>query len=214
MKIALFGGAFDPPHLGHKQVADSLLKDGIVDEVWFVPVFTHPWAKRIGKDFLTPYEKRVEMLELMLKDASCKEEYSGDHNNYCENNDDKYFSKKQRVAHFKGVSFTFDTLEYFSKKYPEREFSWVMGSEYLPKFEDFLEGHPGLMDYHFYIYPREGGIFEPMYENMTALKGMEEVGISSSMVRERVKDEGSISGFVVSGVEEYVMEYSLYKSEK
>ena len=61
MNIALFGGAFDPPHKGHQLVAATILKEHKVDEVWFLPASKHPFLKPLssGKD-------RISMLELIL----------------------------------------------------------------------------------------------------------------------------------------------------
>lgn len=210
MNIALFGGAFDPPHVGHKLVAESLLKEQIVDEVWFVPVFTHPWAERYGKHTLTAYEHRVKMLELTITaDISevtaltdVKEQSSGV----------QQHQKQQKVAHYKSVSFTFDTLEYFSKEYPEHVFSWVMGSEYLDRFDDFLKGHPQLLKYHFYIYPRAGYPFAEQYkkENMTFLYDMPEVSASSTEIKELLHSGSEITDLVVPAVLEYIANNSLY----
>lgn len=191
-KIALFGGAFDPPHLGHSQVAENLISQKIVDEVWFVPVYKHPWAKKLHKEFLTPYSQRVKMLELLVEAVNQKAENSA------------------KIAHFKDVSYTYDTLIYFSQKYPEHEFFWVMGSEYLSKFDAFLETHPKLLDFTFYIYPRVGFELEPIYDNMIALKNMPEIEISSTMVRERVKDEENVEELVEDGVRDKIIEWKLY----
>jgi len=189
MKIALFGGAFDPPHLGHRVVADSLLKNKIVDEVWFVPVFKHPWASRYGKQQLVDYDKRVEMLNLNLGDINGVE-----------------------VKHYKDISFTFNTLEYFSKEYPQNQFSWVMGSEYLNRFDDFLKGHPQLIDYPFYIYPRAGFDFNDglKKENMTFLYNMPEVTASSTDIKKLIKEGKSFSSIVAKDVESFIQKNKLY----
>jgi nicotinate-nucleotide adenylyltransferase len=195
MKIALFGGAFDPPHVGHKLVAESLVTEKIVDEVWFVSVFKHPWADKYGKENLTSYEDRVAMLELISPNP------------------------KVKVAHFKEVSFTYDTLEYFSKKHPEHEFSWVMGSEYLDRFDDFLVDHPRLSEYSFYIYPRAGYEFNQTLKksNMEFLKMMPEVEVSSTAVRDILASEKSIENKEIlkllnSDVRNYITKSSLYST--
>ena len=162
MTIGLFGGAFNPPHIGHKQVADYLIAESIVDEVWFVPVYKHPWAARYGKFEMTDYEVRVAMLEQMC-------------------------GQSQRVAHFRDVSYTYDTLTYFSEKHPEHEFKWVMGSEYLPKWDDFLSTHPKLSDFEILVYPRAGAGFEDLRANMTSLPNAPEVQASSTQIRESIK---------------------------
>lgn len=56
--IALFGGSFNPPHAAHQLVALYVLETQPVDELWFVPVYAHPF----GKD-LAPYEHRIAMCE-------------------------------------------------------------------------------------------------------------------------------------------------------
>lgn len=185
-KIALFGGAFDPPHIGHQTVAQALLEQGYVDEVWYVPVFRHPWAEKLGKVFLTDYLTRVEMLEMIVQ-------------------------PKTKVAHYRDVSFTYPTLEYFSHKYPHHNFSWVMGSEYLPKFDLFLKDHPKLIEYPIYVYPRFGYPVQPLYQNMIALTKVEEINISSSMVREKVKNKEKISKIVVSQVAQLIDKKKLYR---
>lgn len=60
--IALFGGSFNPPHVAHELVALYVLETQPVDELWFVPVYAHPF----GKD-LAPYNDRVAMCELLAR---------------------------------------------------------------------------------------------------------------------------------------------------
>lgn len=187
MHIAVFGGAFNPPHVGHKFVADSLIENEIVDEVWFVPVFEHPWADRYGKHKLAPYDIRVKMLEAFIGD-------------------------KQKVVHYKDVSFTYNTLRYLQEKHPEHKFSWVMGSEYLNRFDDFLIGHPNLLDFHFFIYPRAGHPLdeELRKENMTFLDNMKEVVASSTELRKRLAGDNYTSDLVVPEVLEIIKKNKLY----
>jgi len=56
-EIALFGGSFDPPHVGHLLAAAYVLATEPVDELWLVPVFEHP----LGKKPAAPFEHRVEL---------------------------------------------------------------------------------------------------------------------------------------------------------
>lgn len=186
-QVALFGGAFDPPHKGHSQVASVVTTD-FIDEVWFVPVFKHPWAEKYGKEIMEPYQDRLAMLELILEE-------------------------KQKIAEYTEVSFTYPTLQYFENKYPDIHFSWIMGSEYIARFDAFLEGHPQLADYTFYMYPRKGYPLENLYPNMIGLHGMKEVEVSSTLVREAVIANTPITDYVVPAVAEYIKEHGLY-SEK
>src|SRR5690606_9169366 len=64
MRVAVFGGSFDPPHLAHQQAVRHLLRSPEVDRVLVVPVYEHAFDKA-----LAPFEHRVRMCELsMLED--------------------------------------------------------------------------------------------------------------------------------------------------
>ncbi len=184
-KVGLFGGAFDPPHFGHQRVATELAGN-VLDEVWFVPVYTHPWAARYGKQSLTPYTDRVAMLESIL-------------------------GENQAIQHYQDVSFTYPTLQHFEKTYPDTHFSWIMGSEYISRFGDFLAGHPGLKDYTFYVYPRKGYPLESLYPFMVGLSNMEEIDISSTKVRDAVKLGEPLEGLVPPFVKKYIETSGYYK---
>lgn len=59
-RVALFGGSFNPPHVAHQLCALYVLETFPVDELWFVPTYSHPFGKA-----LTPFEHRVAMCELV-----------------------------------------------------------------------------------------------------------------------------------------------------
>jgi nicotinate-nucleotide adenylyltransferase len=59
-RVALFGGSFNPPHAAHQLVALYVLETQPVDELWFVPVYSHPFGKS-----LAAYDHRVAMCELV-----------------------------------------------------------------------------------------------------------------------------------------------------
>jgi nicotinate-nucleotide adenylyltransferase len=61
MRVGLFGGSFDPPHVAHVLATTYLLSTGEVDEVLVVPVFSHAFDKE-----LAPFDDRVEMCRLAL----------------------------------------------------------------------------------------------------------------------------------------------------
>lgn len=182
--VALFGGAFDPPHLGHSQVATVVTSDSI-DEVWFVPVYKHPWAEKYGKEVMAPYTHRLNMLELVL-------------------------GEQQKIAEYLDVGYTYPTIQYFENKYPDISFSWIMGSEYISRYDAFLTGHPQLLNYTFYMYPRQGYPLENLYPNMVGLYGMKEVAVSSTLVRASVIAGESLEGLVAPSVAEYIHEHGLY----
>ena len=65
MRIALFGGSFDPPHLGHVLCATYALSVAEPDAVWVLPVHQHPWHKP-----LSPFAQRLELARLAFAPLS------------------------------------------------------------------------------------------------------------------------------------------------
>ena len=65
MEIALFGGSFDPPHVGHLLAAAYVLATEPVDELWFVPVAEHP----LGKPLHAPFEHRAQRLRFSCRNG-------------------------------------------------------------------------------------------------------------------------------------------------
>jgi nicotinate-nucleotide adenylyltransferase len=73
MRVALFGGSFDPPHLGHQMACLYLLERGAWDEVWCIPAFCHPFGKamadfahrlRCCQSMVRPFGVRAKVLDL------------------------------------------------------------------------------------------------------------------------------------------------------
>jgi nicotinate-nucleotide adenylyltransferase len=189
MKVALFGGGFDPPHRGHQFITQTLLERGIVDEVWYVPVKQHPFGKKVSPD-----HHRLAMLELILPPQDSRVRI------------ETYELEKL------GMSYTFETLEYLSQKYPEHEFSWVIGSDNLPTFDKWLEIHSALLKYPFYVYPRQGFPMEPLYKGMIPLTEVQEVPASSTQVRQLIEQGEEVTELLDPQVIKYIQDHRLYRA--
>jgi nicotinate-nucleotide adenylyltransferase len=110
MEIALFGGSFDPPHLGHLLVVAYVLATEPVDELWMVPVFEHPFRKRLSASF----DARVGLCEAALAQVPLP---------------------RARVSRaeeeLKGEGRTVDLLEHLHQQRPADRFALVLGSDLL-----------------------------------------------------------------------------------
>jgi len=104
-EIALFGGSFDPPHVGHLLAAAYVLATEPVDELWFVPVLAHP----LGKQLTGSYEHRVALCEAMAAQLSR--------------------TRVSRAEQESGRTRTVDLLEWLREKNPGAAFALVLGTD-------------------------------------------------------------------------------------
>ncbi len=194
MNIILFGGSFDPPHKAHQHITKTILDQNIFDEVWYLPVHIHDF----DKSPVSP-QHRLAMLRQILIDNTKIETYEIDRG---------------------GVSYTHDTLLALSKKNPQHTFSFLIGSDNLEKFHLWgCSRHNScyttmLRDFPFYVYPRRGYPFSPLYKGMIPLQDFDQVEVSSTEIRDRVKQKKPISHLVDKRVEEYIKENELYGGKK
>ena len=108
MEIALFGGSFDPPHVGHLLAAAYVLATEPVDELWFVPGFGHP----LGKPLQAPFEHRAQLTELAIADLGLQR------------------ARVSRVEEeLGGEGRTADLLEHLHRKHPDRKWALLLGSD-------------------------------------------------------------------------------------
>src|SRR4051812_48433911 len=104
-EIALFGGSFDPPHVGHLLAAAYVLATEPVDELWLVPVFEHP----LGKKAAAPFEHRVLLCEILARMLPR--------------------TRVSRAEQESGLSRTVDLLEWLHAKHPGTRFALVLGTD-------------------------------------------------------------------------------------
>ncbi len=104
--IALFGGAFNPPHKGHVAMVRALLKNKEIDQVWIVPVYRHPFAKDMA-----PYQARFHMCRLAFSNLSPR------------------VTVKKTESDLKGTSYTVRTLKHLTQRYPGTRFMLVVGAD-------------------------------------------------------------------------------------
>ena len=104
-EIALFGGSFDPPHVGHLLAAAYVLATEPVDELWLVPVFEHP----LGKRATAPFDHRVLLCEVLARSLPR--------------------TKVSRAEQESGHARTVDLLEWLHRKHPGTKFALVLGTD-------------------------------------------------------------------------------------
>lgn len=184
MKITVFGGTFDPPHVGHIAIARALLEKKYAERVWFLPVGEHAFDKQ----FL-PAKHRLAMLQLTLE-------------------------PNQKIERFElqqqGKSYTYQTLSTLAAMNPQHSFSFVIGSDNLARFSQWQNYQDLLAQFPVFVYPREGSSMEPLLPGMIAMTNVAAVTVSSTQVRSAVAAGESIIKLVDQKVALYIHEHSLY----
>ena len=117
MKVAVFGGTFNPLHIGHAMLADTIVKELGYDKVLFVPTYQPP-HKDASK--IVAAEHRMAMIS-----------------RFCESEGNGHFELEPCEIERGGISYTSDTLEYLTKKYEGKlseKLAFVMGDEVAAEF--------------------------------------------------------------------------------
>ena len=120
MRVAIYGGSFNPPHVAHAMVASWLLWTDQVDEVWMVPVFRHAFEGIHGKK-LAPYEQRVAWCQLVRQDV------------------DQRIQVSTIESDLPIPSYSIDTLTALQEQHPESSFRLVIGADVIPDLPKWKE---------------------------------------------------------------------------
>ncbi|WAM30711.1 nicotinate-nucleotide adenylyltransferase [Caldicellulosiruptor naganoensis] len=195
MKVAIFGGTFNPIHIGHLIMAQYVRNFSEVDKIIFVPNGIPP-----HKSFnIALPQDRYEMVRLSIED-----------------NPD--FEISDFEIKNEGPSFTINTLEYFALFYEKVYF--VIGSDNLFEIAKWYKAEEILKEFPIIVLPRERKKnlikrqieeFSYKYSAEMVLIDMPIIDISSTEIRRLVKENKSIKYMVHPKVEEYIIRKGLYK---
>lgn len=187
IRTALFGGTFNPLHNGHLAIAQSVLEQGLADEVWILITPCNPWKK---DQALLDDRLRYDMVAQAVK------EMDGVRASDYEFKLDK-------------PSYTANTLRRISADYPDREFILTIGADNWVKFHNWREADFILKNYPIIVYPRQGYPIENVSDNVTLLD-CPLMDISSTQIRQMVQDGTPINEFVSASVARTILEKKLY----
>lgn len=171
MKIGIFGGAFNPPHKMHKEIAINLLEKGYVDKIIYVPT-----GNNYNKPGLLDGKHRIEMIEIMFKDIILKVEVSD--------------------FEVKGSLYTINTLNHFKEMYPEDEIYFICGTDNLKEFYTWRNYKEILEKYKLLVIARKDNDFNDIikgyseYEKNIILANVDMQIISSTMIRNEILEKG------------------------
>lgn len=188
--IGLFGGTFDPIHIGHLVIAEWLTEILEIETTYFIPTKIHPFSKR---NDISEASLRRDMLKIALKDYPA-------------------FKISDFEITRDDVSYTIDTIKYFHKKFPSQQLYYFLGSDNLESFLEWKDPFDILDICYLAVYQREKHdkpaelTNHPKVLNMTSPL----INISSSHIRKRVTQKMAFKSLVPCGVHEFIKQHKLY----
>ena len=192
MRVGVFGGTFDPPHVGHLLVAADARDALQLDRLIFIPAGAQPF--KVEKPPVASPEDRLEMVRLAVADDA----------NYVV--DDAEIRRK-------GLSYTVDTLEHLAERFRGAELFLLMGQDALAGFAQW-RNPDRIRELATLAVMERSGNRGPRIE--VAAQGVvtvstRRVDVSSTEIRERRRAKKSIKGFVPGSVERFIEARGLYR---
>jgi nicotinate-nucleotide adenylyltransferase len=192
VRIGVFGGTFDPPHVGHLLMATDAREALKLDRLIFVPAGAQPF--KIGTPPVASGQDRLEMVRLAVADDA----------NYVV--DDAEIKRK-------GLSFTVDTLEHLSERNPAAQLFLLLGEDVLAGFEQW-RNPARIRELATLAVVRRadasGSRVDPIAPGVLTVS-TRRVDVSSTEVRERRRAGKSIKGLVPESVERFIDVRGLYR---
>lgn len=191
MKIGIYGGTFDPIHIGHLILAESVREDLELDEVWFVPAFLNP--HKAGRAS-TPPKFRLEMLRFAI----------AGHPN---------FKLSEIEIRRKGPSFTCETLQSIHHERPADELFLMIGADSLTDFPNWREPDR-ILELSTVVAVNRGReaavIPQEVSRERIQIVNMPAIEVSATEIRNRIREAKSIRYFTPRAVELFIQANSLY----
>jgi nicotinate-nucleotide adenylyltransferase len=192
VRIGVFGGTFDPPHVGHLLVANDAREALELDRLMFVPAGAQPF--KVDTPPVASGQDRLEMVRLAVADDA----------NYVV--DDAEINRK-------GLSFTVDTLEHLSERNPAARLFLLMGEDVLAGFEKW-RNPARIRELATLVAVSRGALSGSVADPATSAVlrvSTRRVDVSSTEIRERRRAGKSIKGFVPESVERFIDVRGLYR---
>ena len=190
VKIGLFFGSFNPVHNGHMIIANYIRETTDLDKVWMVVSPQNPFKEK--QNLLNEYD-RLHLIQLAIEG-----------NTLLRASDIEFKLPKP--------SYTIDTLTHLKEKYPEHEFSLIMGGDNLVSLHKWKNYELILKNHDIYVYKRDGAEQNP-YPDKASIHFLDVplLDISATFIRENIQQGHSMQYFLPDKVWEYVRDYKLYK---
>lgn len=200
MKIGIMGGTFDPIHNGHLMLGEYARDLFALDEIWYMPNGNPP--HKLNQKIESKTKHRAEMVRRAIADKNG-------------------FVLQLYEVERKEINYSYLTMEHFSETYPECEFYFIIGADSLFTFENWV--HPEKLVKNCVILAayRDDKNTDEMMEQISYLNQKYDadirllktpsVDISSTDIRQRLKNGLSVENMIPDAVYQYIQEQHLYR---
>ncbi|MCK5824180.1 MAG: nicotinate-nucleotide adenylyltransferase [Ichthyobacteriaceae bacterium] len=190
-KIGLYFGTFNPIHVGHLIIANHMVENSELDEVWFVVTPHNPFKK---KDTLLNDYHRFDMVQRAIEN---------------------YPKLRASDIEFKmdQPNYTSKTLGLLIEKYPTHEFALIMGEDNLQNFHKWKNHEYIISNHSLYVYPRPGAK-KGEYHNhnkVNLVENVPQMEISATFIRQSIKNGKNVRPMLPEGIGEYINEQLFYR---
>jgi nicotinate-nucleotide adenylyltransferase len=195
VRLGIFGGTFDPPHVGHLLAASDAIEHLSLDRVVFVPAAIQPL--KASRETASGSD-RLAMVQLTVRGDSRLEADAVELDR-------------------EGLSYTVDTLREFGRRYPTAERYFLVGADVLASFAQWRDPKNILELATLAVMVRRdhsvGSVVEmdPLLARRATFIPTRRIDVSSTEIRDRARTGRSIHGFVTDAVAEYISSHGLYR---
>lgn len=189
MRIAIYGGSFNPIHNGHTSLAQTLLQQNLVDEVWLMVSPQNPLkASQQPGIYDATYSDRLAMAHIACRDI-------------------EGVVVSDFESHLPIPSYTITTLTELSQQFPQHQFSLVIGADNWQRFDHWYKADEILHNYPIFVYRRPGYDIDIPECSLLRVKIVETplYDVSSTEIRNGLKTDQ-----IHPDVLEYIKTHHLY----
>lgn len=194
-RIGIFGGSFDPIHIGHLIIASDAAEQMNLDRILFIPAAQAPLKSRSPD---ATDDERIEMTRLAIEA-------------------DSRFECRPIEIKRGGTSYSIDTAKEIAREFPNAQLFWIIGGDQALQLSQWerIEELAGLVE--FICLERDASFVHPtdLPGNVTIHpKGLRRLDISSTEIRERLKNGHAIKYFLPEPVFRYIKTRNLYQDNR
>ncbi len=188
MFIGIFGGTFDPPHYGHIQLAQYLIKHSPLDEIWFMVSPENPLKKAQN---MSAQEHRLTMVQLILKGQ-------------------KHLHASDFEFSLPKPSFTLQTLNCLTTAFPQHQFALIIGADNMQIFHHWHKHQTLIEHFPIFVYPRNNIKNITFQHRNIHWCNAPERDISSTEIRTSIKNNINCQQYTSEEVVSFIKNKKLY----